>query len=213
MRVARTILITGCSSGIGWDAAVTLVRHGWRVFATARDDHSLARLADVGANPVHMEMSDDQSIAVGWRTVMEQTDGTLDALYNNAAFACPGAVEDLPTGAIRAVFDANVFGLHGLTRLAIPIMRAQGHGRIVQCSSVLGFVPMRWRGAYVGQQIRVGGSDRYLADRDARKPPFTSSRCNPVRSRRAFVSIRSRISKDGWIGGRRHAGINTRGRC
>ncbi|MBJ3763580.1 SDR family NAD(P)-dependent oxidoreductase [Maribius pontilimi] len=155
--MTRTILITGCSSGIGLDAALTLSRHGWRVFATVRDDDSAARLEASGIDVVRMEMADADSIAAGLDAVLARTGGTLDALYNNAAFACPGAVEDLPTDALRAVFEANVFGLHELTRRVIPVMRAQGHGRIVQCSSVLGFVPMKWRGAYVASKFALEG--------------------------------------------------------
>ncbi|WOI56667.1 SDR family NAD(P)-dependent oxidoreductase [Palleronia sp. LCG004] len=155
--MARSILITGCSSGIGLDAAMTLSLRGWRVFATCRDDDTSTRLAASGVTPVNMEMSDADSIARGLSDVLSQTDGTLDALYSNAAFACPGAVEDLPTDALRAVFETNVFGLHELTRRVIPVMRAQGHGRIVQCSSVLGYVPMRWRGAYVASKFALEG--------------------------------------------------------
>src|SRR5690606_17924494 len=94
--------------------------------------------------------------------VLAATGGTLDALYNNGAHACPGAVEDLPTDALREIFEVNVFGLHELTRRVIPVMRAQGHGRIVQCSSVLGFVPYRWRAAYGGSKYSVEGLSRIL---------------------------------------------------
>ncbi len=155
--MARSILITGCSSGIGRDAALTLSRRGWRVFATARDEDSLARLNASGVTALPMEMSDGRSVADGLSQVLEATGGTLDALYNNAAFACPGAVEDLPAGALRAVFETNVFGLHDLTTRVIPVMRAQGGGRIVQCSSVLGYVPMAWRGAYVASKFALEG--------------------------------------------------------
>ncbi|MDH5453055.1 MAG: SDR family NAD(P)-dependent oxidoreductase, partial [Paracoccaceae bacterium] len=88
---------------------------------------------------------------------LTRTGGTLDALFNNGAYGCPGAVEDLPTGALREIFETNLFGYHELTRLVIPVMRAQGHGRIVNCSSVLGFVGMRWRGAYVATKYAMEG--------------------------------------------------------
>jgi NAD(P)-dependent dehydrogenase (short-subunit alcohol dehydrogenase family) len=89
--------------------------------------------------------------------VTNQTGGRLDALFNNGAFACPGAVEDLPTDALRAIFETNLFGYHDLTRQVIPLMRAQGHGRIVNCSSVLGLVGAKWRGAYVATKFAMEG--------------------------------------------------------
>lgn len=153
--MTRTILITGASTGIGWDAAQRLAPN-WRVFATYRRDSDAARLRDIGCIPIPMEMSDSASIKAGFAQVMSQTD-QLDALFNNAAFACPGAVEDLPTDAIRAVFETNLFGLHDLTRLAIPVMRAQGGGRIVNNSSVLGYVAAPWRGAYVASKFALEG--------------------------------------------------------
>jgi len=155
--MARSILITGCSSGIGLDAAMTLHRAGWRVFAGVRDEDSAARFRSAGVETARIEMAETSSIDAALADVLERTGGTLDALYNNAAFACPGAVEDLPTDALRSVFEANVFGLHHLTRAAIPVMRRQGHGRIVQCSSVLGFVPLPWRGAYSASKYALEG--------------------------------------------------------
>src|SRR5690606_37310054 len=83
--------------------------------------------------------------------------GRLDAVFHNGGFAQPGAIEDLPVEALRAQFEANVFGWHALTRLAIPVMRRQGHGRIVFCSSVLGFMPGRFRGAYVASKHAIEG--------------------------------------------------------
>ena len=85
------------------------------------------------------------------------TGGTLDALFNNGAYAIPGAVEDLPTEALRDIFESNFFGWHSLTRAVLPVMRAQGHGRIVQCSSVLGLITMPWRGAYNASKFALEG--------------------------------------------------------
>lgn len=81
----------------------------------------------------------------------------MDALFNNGAYAIPGAIEDLPTDALRTIFEANFFGWHTLTRAVLPVMRAQGHGRIVQCSSVLGLVAMPWRGAYNATKFALEG--------------------------------------------------------
>lgn len=153
----RSILITGCSSGIGHDAARGLKARGWRVFATCRQEADCERLRGEGHESFALDYADEDSIAAAVETVKERTGGTLDALYNNGAFACPGAVEDLPRGALRAIFETNLFGYHDLTRRVIPMMRAQGHGRIVNCSSVLGLVGMEWRGAYVSTKFAMEG--------------------------------------------------------
>jgi NAD(P)-dependent dehydrogenase (short-subunit alcohol dehydrogenase family) len=154
---ARTILITGCSSGIGQDAAHGLAARGWRVFAACRQEADCARLRDEGLEAVRLDYTDTASIADAAGTVLDATGGRLDALFNNGAHAMPGAVEDLPTDALRAVFEANFFGWHELTRRVIPAMRAQGHGRIVQCSSVLGLVVAPWRGAYNATKFALEG--------------------------------------------------------
>ena len=144
----KSILITGCSSGIGYDAALRLRAQWWRVFASCRAPKDVERLQTEGFESLVLDYADEASITSAAAAVLGATDGRLDALFNNGAFACPGAVEDLPRGALREVFETNVFGYHDLTRQIIPTMRAQGHGRIINCSSVLGFVPAPWRGAY-----------------------------------------------------------------
>ncbi len=153
----RTLLITGCSSGIGLDAARGLRQAGWRVFAACRKQADCDRLRAEGFDSPRIDYQDADSIINGLAEVLEATGGTLDALFNNGAFAMPGAVEDLPTDALRAIFEANFFGWHELTRAVIPVMRAQGHGRIVQCSSVLGFVTRPWRGAYNASKHALEG--------------------------------------------------------
>lgn len=151
----KTILITGCSSGIGYASAVGLRDAGWRVFASCRKAEDCARLQAEGFDSPRIDYADTASIKAGLAEVLEQTDGTLDAVFNNGAFGTPGAVEDLPTDALRAIFEANFFGWHELTRAVIPVMRAQGHGRIVHCSSVLGFVTLRWRAAYTSTKFAL----------------------------------------------------------
>lgn len=153
----KTILITGSSSGIGFDAAHGLRDAGWRVFASCRKPEDCDRLRSEGFESPLIDYTDTESIVNGLAETLEATGGTLDALYNNGAYACPGAVEDLPTGALRDIFETNLFGWHELTRLVIPVMRAQGHGRIVNCSSVLGFVGYKWRGAYVATKFALEG--------------------------------------------------------
>ncbi len=153
----RAILITGCSSGIGLDAARTLAGRGWRVFATCRKREDVARLAAEGLESLRLDYEDPASIAGAAGEALSRTGGRLDALFNNGAYAIPGFIEDLPTDALRAIFEANFFGWHDLTRRVLPAMRAQGGGRIVQCSSVLGFAAVRWRGAYVATKFALEG--------------------------------------------------------
>jgi len=130
---------------------------GWRVFAACRQQHDCDRLIAEGFESPLIDYADPDTIYNGLADVLEATGGTLDALYNNGAFAIPGAVEDLPRGALRSIFETNVFGVHDLTQAVIPVMRNQGHGRIINCSSVLGIVGMRWRGAYVATKFALEG--------------------------------------------------------
>ncbi len=153
----KSILITGCSSGIGLDAAHGMRARGWRVFASCRQQRDCDRLRAQGFEAPRIDYTDTHSITSGLAEVLEATGGTLDALFNNGAHGMPGAVEDVPTDGMRQIFEANFFGWHELTRQVIPVMRAQGHGRIVQNSSVLGLVAYPWRGAYVATKYAIEG--------------------------------------------------------
>lgn len=153
----KTILITGCSSGIGYDAAHGMRKAGWRVFASCRKQEDCARLQSEGFECPLIDYSDAETITSGLASVLEATGGTLDAVFNNGAYALPGAVEDLPRDGLREIFECNLFGVHDLTRAVIPVMRAQGHGRIINCSSVLGIVTMKWRGAYSATKFAMEG--------------------------------------------------------
>jgi NAD(P)-dependent dehydrogenase (short-subunit alcohol dehydrogenase family) len=153
----KSVLITGCSSGIGYDAAHGLKAKGWRVFATCRAQEDADRLSAEGLESFVLDYADDSSVKAAVEETLARTGGTLDALYNNGAYAIPGAVEDLPRAALREIFETNLFGYHDLTRRLIPAMRAQGHGRIINCSSVLGLVGMKWRGAYVSTKFALEG--------------------------------------------------------
>ena len=152
-----SVLITGCSTGIGFYCAQQLQLAGYQVFATARHPDDLARLRELGCHALYLEMADPNSIQAAVHSVLEQTKGKLDVLFNNAAYGQPGAVEDLPTAALRAQFETNLFGWHELTRLVLPVMRAQGHGRVIQNSSVLGLVAMKYRGAYNASKFALEG--------------------------------------------------------
>ncbi|MFT6025371.1 MAG: NAD(P)-dependent dehydrogenase (short-subunit alcohol dehydrogenase family) [Ascidiaceihabitans sp.] len=153
----KSILITGCSSGIGLASAMGLRERGWRVFASCKQQVDCDRLRAMGFDSPRIDYTDTASIHSGLNEVLEATNGTLDALFNNGAHAIPGAVEDVPTDALRSIFESNFFGWHELTRCLLPVMRAQGHGRIIQCSSVLGFITLPWRGAYNSTKYALEG--------------------------------------------------------
>lgn len=157
MTSGKTILITGCSSGIGAHCARALKLKGWRVFATVRREEDRTALEGYGIETFLMDYADLDSIHRLVDDVTARTGGTLDALFNNGAYGQTGAVEDLTVDVLKAQFDANFFGWHELTRLVVPIMRRQGHGRIVQCSSILGVVPAPYRGAYTASKFALEG--------------------------------------------------------
>jgi NAD(P)-dependent dehydrogenase (short-subunit alcohol dehydrogenase family) len=157
MSGLRTIIVTGASSGIGAYCARALKDDGWRVFATARKPEDIAALEAEGIEAFYLDYREPASIAALVEAVLERTGGTLDALYNNGAHAQAGAVEDLPVEALREQFEANFFGWHDLTRRIVPVMRAQAHGRIVHCSSILGLTPVKWRGAYAASKHALEG--------------------------------------------------------
>jgi NAD(P)-dependent dehydrogenase (short-subunit alcohol dehydrogenase family) len=157
MAEPRTILITGASSGIGQHAAATLKLRGWRVFATARKDEDLARLSGAGLEPHFLDYANTASVEAAADAVLAATGGRLDALFNNGGFGQVGAVEDLSTDRLRRQFEVNFFGWHALSRRVLPAMRRQGSGRIIQCSSVLGFLAGKYRGAYVASKHALEG--------------------------------------------------------
>lgn len=157
MNEPRTVLVTGASTGIGAFAARALKSEGWRVFATARKPEDIAGLQAEGIEAFYLDYREPASIAALVEAVLARTGGRLDALYNNGAYSQPGAVEDLPVAALREQFEANLFGWHDLTSRIVPVMRRQGHGRIVSCSSILGIAPVKWRGAYVASKHALEG--------------------------------------------------------
>ncbi len=152
-----SILITGCSSGIGLCCARGLQARGWRVFATARQPADVTRLQADGLESLALDLRDSTSIQAAVAAVLERTGGRLDALFNNGAYGQPGAVEDLSREALREQFETNLFGTLDLTNRVIPVMRRQGGGRILYNSSVLGLVAFPYRGAYVASKFALEG--------------------------------------------------------
>lgn len=144
----RSILITGCSTGIGLRAAEMLRERNYRVFATTRKPQDVVALQNRGFESFILDVNDSNSIKTAVDEILQHTNGTLDALFNNAGYGLSGAVEDLTRDGLRSQFETNVFGLFELTNRIIPIMRKQGHGRIVNISSILGLVSLPYCGAY-----------------------------------------------------------------
>jgi len=157
MSMQGTVLITGCSSGIGLSVAENLKSRGWRVFASARKPQDVARLSAQGFEALRLDVCDPASMERALAILLTLTGGRLDALVNNAGIAVPGAVEDLSRDSLQRQFDTNVFGLTDLTRRILPVMRRQGRGRIVMISSILGRVAVPWRGAYTASKFALEG--------------------------------------------------------
>lgn len=151
------ILITGCSTGIGYFCAQELAKTGYKVFATCRYEKDVKRLKDEGLNAYKLDLKSSSSIqkAVDW--VVEQTDGKIDVLFNNGAYGQPGAVEDLTREVLKEQFETNVFGTQELTNKVLPYMRKKGFGRVVYNSSVLGIISMSYRGAYNSSKYAIEG--------------------------------------------------------
>ncbi|NCS65510.1 MAG: short-chain dehydrogenase [Hydrogenophilales bacterium CG03_land_8_20_14_0_80_62_28] len=157
MISAKSILVTGCSTGIGYAVAHGLKARGWRVFATARKPADVERLIGEGLESLALDLNDSGSIRAAFTEVMIRTGGRLDALFNNGGYGQVGAVEDLPRAALREQFETNLFGWIELTNLVVPVMRRQGHGRIVMNSSVLGYAAFPYRGAYNAVKFALEG--------------------------------------------------------
>ena len=157
MISSKTILITGCSTGIGYSTAITLKNRGHNVIATARKSSDVIRLKQEGFTTLHLDLADSNSIQIAVKQAIVLTEGKIDALFNNGAFGQAGAVEDLSRDTLRSQFETNLFGTHELTNLVLQLMRKQGHGRIIYNSSVLGLVAMPYRGAYTASKFALEG--------------------------------------------------------
>ena len=153
----KSVLITGCSSGIGLCVAKGLQQRGYRVFATVRQQKDIAILEAMGLESLQLDLSDSASIQTAVTEILQRTNGKLYALFNNGAYGQPGAVEDLSRDILREQFETNLFGWLELTNLLIPVMRKQGEGRIIQNSSILGIMGLPMRGAYVASKYALEG--------------------------------------------------------
>jgi len=182
--VPKSILITGCSTGIGLCVAEGLMARGYRVFATARKHDDVEMLAQRGLESLQLDVTDETSMDRAIDEILVRTGGTLYAVFNNGAYGQPGAVEDLTTDVLRKQFETNFFGWHSLTRRLIPIMRKQRYGRIIQNSSVLGFIVLPFRGAYNSSKFALEGLSDTLRVELAGSNIFVSLiEPGPIRSR------------------------------
>ncbi|MGV2990499.1 SDR family oxidoreductase [Vibrio sp. E150_011] len=153
----KAILITGCSTGIGYTAAHELHKRGYHVIASCRASSDVKRLQNEGLTCIQLDLANPKSIRLGAQKALALCEGRLYGLFNNGAYGQPGALEDLPTDGLREQFEANFFGWHELVRLVLPAMRQHNEGRIIQNSSVLGFAAMRYRGAYNASKFAIEG--------------------------------------------------------
>ena len=151
----KNILITGCSSGIGKNAAITLHNKGWRVFATCRSKNDCNFFKNLGIESFELDLQREESINNAIKLIKNKTKSQLDALYNNGAYAIPGAIQDMPRDALREIFEVNVFGQIDLINKCIPLMMSSESPKIINCSSVLGFISLPYRGAYSATKFSI----------------------------------------------------------
>ena len=154
----RAILITGCSSGIGYHVAVELDKLGYQVIASARKMQDVQKLQKLGLSSVQLDLDDTESIRNAFQQTLEISGGSLYALFNNGAYGQPGAVEDLSRETLRAQLETNLLGWHELTTLVLPVMREKSEGRVIYNSSILGFAAMPYRGAYNCSKFALEGA-------------------------------------------------------
>jgi len=151
------VLITGCSSGIGKATAIYLKEQGYRVFATTRDQKDVEELKALGFDAYILDVTSKESISSAIKNILKDSSGVIDVLFNNAGYGQPGAIEDLTTQSLKEQFNTNVFGLHEVTIQVLNIMKAQGYGKIIQHSSVLGLISLKFRGAYNASKYAIEG--------------------------------------------------------
>ena len=151
----KNILITGCSSGIGKDVAITLHNKGWRVFATCRSKTDCTFFTKLGIESFPLDLLEEDSINCAVNLIKDKTKSRLDVLYNNGAYAIPGAIQDIPRSAMREIFEVNVFGQIDLINRCIPLMMNSDYPKVINCSSVLGFISLPYRGLYSATKYSI----------------------------------------------------------
>lgn len=163
----KTVLITGCSSGIGRATALEFSEDEWVVYATSRDTDDIADLADVGCKIAQLDVTEPDHVERVVDRIEDET-GRVDCLVNNAGFGQYGPMEDISTRRLHYQFDVNVYGPHRLTRAVLPLMRLQGDGTIINLSSIYGKVSTPGGGAYAGSKFALEAmSDALRAEVDS----------------------------------------------
>lgn len=195
----KSILITGCSSGIGRCLALGLQARSYRVFASVRQEKDLGALRDAGLESLVLDLRSPDSIGSAVDEVLARSGGRLYALINNGAYGQPGAVEDLTREALRLQFETNLFGTQELTNRVLPVMRRQNEGRIIQISSLLGIVCMGYRGAYNASKFALEAlSDTMRLELRGTNIHISLVEPGPITSRfrdNAFVAYKAHIDK------------------
>ncbi len=206
-----TVLVTGCSTGIGQHCALRLRESGYRVLATVRKPEDVTTLEAMGLESFVLDLASSESIEQGVARALELTGGRLDALFNNGAYGQPGAVEDLSREALRAQFETNLFGWVELTNRVLPIMRRQGYGRIVMNSSILGLVAMKYRGAYNASKFALEGiTDTYRQELHGSGVQISLIEPGPITSafrRNALAAFRRNIDHEHSAHAATYAGV------
>lgn len=198
-----SILITGCSSGIGYASAHYLRARGWDVIASCRQEVDCKRLRAEGFASPRIDYADEASINEGFKAALDAAGGRIDAVFNNGAFASPGYAIDIPRDAMRAIFETNLFGVHDLTRLAYAHMAARGAGRIIQCSSVLGFVGATARMPYVASKFALEGlTDVWRIENTHPEIHFSLIEPGPIGTK---IRINARAHFERWVNWRNSA--------
>ena len=151
----KNILITGCSSGIGKNVAITLHNKGWRVLATCRSKKDCTFFTKLGIESFPLDLLKEESINCAVNLVKQKTKSQLDVLFNNGAYAIPGAIQDIPRSAMREIFEVNVFGQIDLINRCIPLMMNSDYPKVINCSSVLGFISLPYRGLYSATKYSI----------------------------------------------------------
>jgi len=193
----KSILITGCSSGIGLDTAKFLSKNGWDVYATCRKIKDVKKLNNLGIKCFKLDYASEKSIDQALQEILKQTNDSLSAIFNNGAFALPGALEDIPSNGMKEIFEANFFGWHYLIRKVIPVMRTQGFGRIIQCSSILGFITLAYRGPYNSTKWALEAySDTLRLELEGTGIKIISIRPGPINT---FIRKNSIINFNKWV--------------
>jgi short-subunit dehydrogenase len=203
------IVITGCSTGIGLETAKYLQSKGINVYPTVRDSKDLDILKVFGfENAMKLDVTKSDEITTVIKEVLKR-DGKIDVWFNNAGYGQAGALEDVSTHFLREQFETNVFGLHECTRQIIPIMREQGHGKIIQHSSVLGLVSLFGRGAYNASKYAIEGlTDTLRLELKGTNiypvllntGPITSNfRKNAMRTLQENIDIENSIFKENYL--------------